>query len=120
MHHLTFASFHRCVATGIHHYVSNYSRRGSQCTYGGPHPSFLQREWALRMHHLLPLSALNLKTILSILLTLLTPFDQGGRVFALEEVPSRLSMVFCVQIAWDNLSGQQGTWVPQTRLGTCF
>ena len=120
MHHLTFASFRRCVATGIHHYVSNYSRRGSQCTYGGPHPSFLQREWVLRMHHLLPLSVLNLKTILSILLTLLAPFGQGGRVFALEEVPSRLSMVFCVQIAWDNLSGQQGTWVPQTRLGTCF
>ena len=60
--------------------------------------------------------ALNLKTISITISTLPTLSNLTGTICALGEAPSRLSKVFCVQIALGNLIYRRGTVVLQTQL----
>ena len=60
--------------------------------------------------------ALNLKIISTKASILLTLSNLTGTICALGEAPSRLSKVFCVQIALGNLIYQRGTVVLQTQL----
>ena len=68
------------------------------------------------MHRWRSQYALNPKTILIALSTLLALSNLMDTICALGEAPFRLSKVFCVQIALGNLIYQRGTVVLQTQL----